>query len=139
MPLLLVLLMGGGPLVIRLVWRAARGFVGHLGPKHGFTRVLLVSGDREPEVRRLADAVSIAQIYAGTSPEEKVAMNPVAIEVRSTRHERRESGCLAIHARLRPILVWCPSCLAVVQVWCCTETGEAPRRQGATTEHTGSM
>jgi P-type E1-E2 ATPase len=36
--------------------------------------VLLVSGDREAEVRRLADAVSIAQIYAGTSPEEKVAI-----------------------------------------------------------------
>ena len=35
----------------------SRGFVGHLGPKHGFTRVLLVSGDREAEVRRLADAV----------------------------------------------------------------------------------
>jgi heavy metal translocating P-type ATPase len=52
----------------------SRGFVGHLGPKHGFTRVLLVSGDREPEVRRLADSVSISQVYAGTSPEEKVAI-----------------------------------------------------------------
>ena len=37
----------------------SRGFVGHLGPKHGFTRVLLVSGDREAEVQRLADAVAI--------------------------------------------------------------------------------
>jgi P-type E1-E2 ATPase len=52
----------------------SRGFVGHLGPKHGFTRVLLVSGDREAEVRRLADAVSITQIHAETSPEEKVAI-----------------------------------------------------------------
>jgi len=52
----------------------SRGFVGHLGPKHGFTRVLLVSGDREEEVRRLADAVAIGQIHAGTSPEEKVAI-----------------------------------------------------------------
>lgn len=52
----------------------SRGFVGHLGPKHGFTRVVLVSGDREEEVRRLADEVSIAQINAGTSPEEKVAI-----------------------------------------------------------------
>ena len=42
----------------------SRGFVGHLGPKHGFTRVLLVSGDREAEVRRLADAVAITQIHA---------------------------------------------------------------------------
>jgi P-type E1-E2 ATPase len=52
----------------------SRGFVGHLGPKHGFTRVLLVSGDREAEVRRLADSVSIAQIHAHTSPEEKLAI-----------------------------------------------------------------
>ena len=52
----------------------SRGFVGHLGPKHGFTRVLVVSGDREPEVRRLAESVSIAQIHAETSPEEKVAI-----------------------------------------------------------------
>jgi heavy metal translocating P-type ATPase len=50
----------------------SRGFVGHLGPKHGFTRVLLVSGDRETEVRRLADAVAISRIYAATSPERKV-------------------------------------------------------------------
>ena len=49
-------------------------FVGHLGPKHGFTRVLLVSGDREVEVRRLADAVGIKRIHADTSPEEKVAI-----------------------------------------------------------------
>jgi heavy metal translocating P-type ATPase len=52
----------------------SRGFVGHLEPKHGFTRVLLVSGDREEEVRRLAAAVSIEQIHAGTAPEEKVAI-----------------------------------------------------------------
>jgi heavy metal translocating P-type ATPase len=52
----------------------SRGFVGHLGPRHGFGRVMLVSGDREEEVRRLADAVSITQVYAGTSPEEKVAI-----------------------------------------------------------------
>ena len=52
----------------------SRGFVGHLGPKHGFTRVLLVSGDRETEVRRLAESVSITEVYAETSPEEKVAI-----------------------------------------------------------------
>jgi len=52
----------------------SRGFVRHLGPKHGFTRVLLVSGDREVEVKRLADLVSITQIYAEASPEDKVAI-----------------------------------------------------------------
>ena len=52
----------------------SRGFIGHLGPRHGFTRVLIVSGDREDEVRRLADAVAIAEVHAGKSPEEKVAI-----------------------------------------------------------------
>jgi P-type E1-E2 ATPase len=52
----------------------SRGFINHLGPKHGFTRVLVVSGDREAEVRRLADLMAIAEIHAGASPEEKVAI-----------------------------------------------------------------
>jgi heavy metal translocating P-type ATPase len=50
----------------------SNGFVGHLGPKHGFSRVLLVSGDRAAEVRRLAQAVSIDHPYAEQSPEQKV-------------------------------------------------------------------
>ena len=49
-----------------------RGFVRHLGPNHDFGRVMLVSGDREPEVRRLAEAVGIDEIHAGASPEQKV-------------------------------------------------------------------
>ena len=52
----------------------SRGFISHLGPKHGFTRVLLVSGDREAEVQRLADTVFITQIHASASPEEKVGI-----------------------------------------------------------------
>ena len=52
----------------------SRGFIGHLSPRHGFTRVLIVSGDREKEVRRLAEAVAITEIYAGRSPEEKLAI-----------------------------------------------------------------
>jgi heavy metal translocating P-type ATPase len=49
-------------------------FIAHLGPKHGLTRVLLVSGDREAEVRRLADAVAIANVHSEISPEGKVAI-----------------------------------------------------------------
>ncbi len=52
----------------------SRGFVGHLGPNHGIARVLLVSGDREAEVRRLADVVGIREISAATSPEDKVTI-----------------------------------------------------------------
>lgn len=51
-----------------------KSFVAHLGGKHGFTRVLLVSGDREEEVRYLADAVGIREVYAGQSPEQKVSI-----------------------------------------------------------------
>jgi P-type E1-E2 ATPase len=36
--------------------------------------VLLVSGDRESEVRYLAGAVGIGEIYSGQSPEQKVAI-----------------------------------------------------------------
>jgi heavy metal translocating P-type ATPase len=49
-----------------------RQFIHHLGVKHGFVRVLLVSGDRENEVRYLADAVGITEVHAGQSPEQKV-------------------------------------------------------------------
>ena len=49
-------------------------FVSHLGPKHAAQKVMLVSGDRESEVRYLAEAVGIKEVYAGKSPEEKVAI-----------------------------------------------------------------
>ncbi|WP_165223687.1 heavy metal translocating P-type ATPase [Aquisphaera insulae] len=51
-----------------------RSFVGHLGPRHGFERVLLVSGDRESEVRYLAEKVGIREVHAGQSPEQKLAL-----------------------------------------------------------------
>ncbi|HTQ40529.1 MAG TPA: heavy metal translocating P-type ATPase [Pirellulales bacterium] len=47
-------------------------FVHHLAPKHHFDKVLLVSGDRESEVRYLADQVGIIDVYAEQSPEDKV-------------------------------------------------------------------
>jgi heavy metal translocating P-type ATPase len=47
-------------------------FIRHLGPKHLFDRVLIVSGDRESEVRYLAGQVGISEIRAGQSPEQKV-------------------------------------------------------------------
>jgi heavy metal translocating P-type ATPase len=49
-------------------------FVGHLRPKHRFERVLLVSGDRESEVRYLANRVGIREVYASQSPEEKLEL-----------------------------------------------------------------
>ena len=52
----------------------SRSFVNHLGPKHHFARVLLVSGDRESEVRYLAEQVGITEVYAQKSPEDKLAI-----------------------------------------------------------------
>jgi len=52
----------------------SRTFVQHLGPKHRFDRVLLVSGDRAPEVEYLARQVGITEIFAGRKPEDKVAI-----------------------------------------------------------------
>jgi len=52
----------------------SRSFIRHLGPRHQFDRVLLVSGDRESEVRYLAEQVGITEVYAGRTPEEKVAI-----------------------------------------------------------------
>jgi heavy metal translocating P-type ATPase len=49
-----------------------RRFIDHLAARHGFRRVLLVSGDREGEVRYLAEVVGITEVYAGQSPEQKV-------------------------------------------------------------------
>ena len=51
-----------------------KSFVRHLKPQHGFERVLLVSGDRETEVRYLAEKVGITEVYASQSPEQKLAL-----------------------------------------------------------------
>jgi heavy metal translocating P-type ATPase len=49
-------------------------FVRHLGPKHLLDRVMIVSGDREPEVRYLAGQVGITEVRASQTPEQKVAI-----------------------------------------------------------------
>ncbi len=51
----------------------SRSFVRHLVPKHHVNRVLLLSGDRETEVRYLGTAVGISEVLFGKSPEEKLA------------------------------------------------------------------
>jgi heavy metal translocating P-type ATPase len=54
--------------------RESQSFVRHLRPKHAMSRVLLVSGDRESEVRYLAGVVGIKDVYFGQSPEQKLAI-----------------------------------------------------------------
>ncbi|TAM78823.1 MAG: heavy metal translocating P-type ATPase [Acidobacteria bacterium] len=52
----------------------SKPFIQHLGKKHGFDRLMLVSGDRESEVKYLADLVGVKEVYASQSPEEKVEL-----------------------------------------------------------------
>ncbi len=59
----------------------SRSFIDHLGPRHQVERVMLVSGDREPEVRYLAQEVGITEVLSNQSPEQKVA-----IVVQETEH-----------------------------------------------------
>lgn len=49
-----------------------KSFIKHLRPQHAFTRVLIVSGDRESEVLYLADRLGIKEVHAEKMPEEKV-------------------------------------------------------------------
>lgn len=52
--------------------KESSAFIGHLVPRHQVNTVMLVSGDREQEVRYLAGEVGISEVLFGKSPEEKV-------------------------------------------------------------------
>lgn len=58
----------------------SRTFIGHLWSRHHYDRVLLVSGDREQEVRYLAQHVGITEVHASQSPEDKVAITRTEAE-----------------------------------------------------------
>ena len=47
-------------------------FIRHLRPKHGFSKVMIVSGDAEHEVEYLAQRVGITEVFAKQSPEDKL-------------------------------------------------------------------
>ena len=49
-------------------------FINHLQPNHLFDKVMLVSGDRESEVRYLAEQVGIKHVYFSQSPEQKLEL-----------------------------------------------------------------
>ena len=61
----------------------SRVFVGHLSPRHRVTKVILVSGDREAEVRSLAAKIGIQAAFGAKSPEDKVEL--VRAETRKQR------------------------------------------------------
>jgi len=51
-----------------------RSFIQHLGPKHQFGHIMIVSGDRESEVNYLGEQVGVSEIHAEQSPEQKLAI-----------------------------------------------------------------
>ncbi len=61
-----------------------KSFIGHLGTRHRYNKVVLISGDRESEVRYLAEKVGITDVYYSTSPEEKVAITRRETELAPT-------------------------------------------------------
>lgn len=63
--------------------KESRSFIHHLFPKHKFEKIMIVSGDREEEVKYLADYMEITEVYANQSPEEKV--NIVVEETRKAK------------------------------------------------------
>ncbi len=52
----------------------SHSFVQHLSPRHRTAKVILLSGDREPEVEYFARTLGIGLTHAGKSPEDKVAI-----------------------------------------------------------------
>lgn len=59
-------------------------FINHLGPNHLFDKVMLVSGDRESEVRYLAEKVGIKDVFFNQSPEQKLDLVRVETKVAKT-------------------------------------------------------
>jgi len=62
----------------------SRPFIAHLKTRHGARHVVLLSGDREEEVRYLAGQVGIGEVYFSKSPEEKVAIVAAATKQEKT-------------------------------------------------------
>jgi len=51
-----------------------RKFIDHLAPHHQMRKMILLTGDREPEARRIAQLAGIPTVLAEKSPEEKLAI-----------------------------------------------------------------
>ncbi|WP_454781816.1 heavy metal translocating P-type ATPase [Legionella sp. WA2022007384] len=54
--------------------KEGKSFISHLTPSHQFKKIMVVSGDRESEVRYLASQLNLKEIRASQSPEQKLAI-----------------------------------------------------------------
>jgi len=62
----------------------SRLFLHHLRPRHAVHKMMLVSGDRESEVRYLAKEVGIQEVHYSKTPEEKVEIVRAATQLEKT-------------------------------------------------------
>jgi P-type E1-E2 ATPase len=52
----------------------SKSFISHLKPSHQFDKVMLVSGDRESEVKYLGKLLNLSELHASQTPEQKLAI-----------------------------------------------------------------
>jgi heavy metal translocating P-type ATPase len=50
----------------------SKSFISHLTPSHQFHKIMLVSGDRESEVKYLASLLNLSEVHASQTPEQKL-------------------------------------------------------------------
>jgi heavy metal translocating P-type ATPase len=54
--------------------KESKSFIRHLTPSHQFNKIMLVSGDRESEVKYLGEMLNFPEIYASQTPEQKLSI-----------------------------------------------------------------
>lgn len=54
------------------VRKESKSFIRHLKPQHQFNKIMLVSGDRESEVKYLGNMLHLTEIYASQTPAQKL-------------------------------------------------------------------
>ncbi len=64
--------------------RDGHSFVQHLKPRHDIRRMMIISGDKESEVKALAETVGITEIHSSQSPEQKLGLVEQATELDNT-------------------------------------------------------
>lgn len=52
----------------------SKSFISHLKPTHQFDKIMLVSGDRESEVKYLGKMLNVSELHASQTPEQKLAI-----------------------------------------------------------------
>ena len=52
----------------------SKPFLKHVKSRHGFSKVVLLSGDRPAEVQYFAEGMEISEVFGGKSPEEKLVL-----------------------------------------------------------------